>query len=583
MKNILKQFASQSMLCVLALTLAPAAFADLTPEQKLSDFRELAALYDKQYAPYEWKRTVFGFDLLNIAPWLDRVSKTTTDLDFYELCVEYVSNLNDTHDSYQLDSDFSASLPFGVDLYDNKALVESINRTLLPTAGFPFTFGDELVSVDGKTVEQLLTDFAKYGRQSNPRSTRRMAARRITSRPQTLMPHAADLGASASVVIKGQDGTQQTYTIPWVKSGTPLAVGPVPNPSGAGRESTVTARAQFGASSEIAPDSPPSFPVMDDPIPDYLQLWIDIQHAQAQDQGLLNYGSRTPIFALPDGFTMRLGTRPTDFFLSGTYQAGGKNIGFIRIPNYGSLSATVQGQFDTEIAFFQANTDGLVVDQMRNTGGFLCFGENIATRLIPYPFRPIEYEYRATWQRVNAFFNSLNAARNAQADQWIIDTYQAFYNAVSQAYLENRGLTGPLPICGPSGTRFPGPVVYTKPLIMLIDEFSTSTADSVPGMLQDAHRGMLFGMRTNGAGGTNTSFITGSYAGFGFTGMTLGLQTRATPISTAEYPTSINIENIGVRPDIAYDYMTKDNLLQRGLPFVNAFTAAILSAIAKGN
>ncbi len=219
---------------------------------------------------------------------------------------------------------------------------------------------------------------------------------------------------------------------------------------------------------------------------------------------------------------------------------------------------------------------------MRNPGGLLCFGENIATRLIPYPFRPIEYEYRATWQRVNAFFSSLDAARRAGADQWIIDTYQAFYDAISRAYSENRGLAGPLPICGPSGTRFPGPVVYTKPLIMLIDEFSTSTADSVPGMLQDAHRGVLFGMRTNGAGGTNTGFFTGSYT-LGFTGMTLGMQTRANPVATPEYPASILIENIGVRPDLVYDYMTKDNLLQRGRPFVDAFTAAILDLIGKGN
>src|SRR5262249_7495460 len=124
--------------------------------------------------------------------------------------------------------------------------------------------------------------------------------------------------------------------------------------------------------------------------------------------------------------------------------------------------------------------------------------------------------------------------------------------------------------------------VYTKPLLMLIDEFSTSTADSVPAMLQDAHRGVLFGMRTNGAGGTNTGFVTGSYT-LGFTGMTLGLQTRAAPIVTPEYPASINIENIGVRPDIVYDYMTKDNLLNRGRAFVDAFTAAILDLIQKGN
>jgi hypothetical protein len=41
------------------------------------------------------------------------------------------------------------------------------------------------------------------------------------------------------------------------------------------------------------------------------------------------------------------------------------------------------------------------------------------------------------------------------------------------------------------------------------------------------------------------------------------------------------VENIGVRPDIAVDYMTRDNLLTRGQSFVNAFTGAMVDLIAK--
>ncbi|MGH9722354.1 MAG: S41 family peptidase [Bryobacteraceae bacterium] len=121
-------------------------------------------------------------------------------------------------------------------------------------------------------------------------------------------------------------------------------------------------------------------------------------------------------------------------------------------------------------------------------------------------------------------------------------------------------------------------IAYTKPLMILADEFSTSTADSVPAMIQDARRGPIFGMRTNGAGGTNTSFRAGAYSE-GITGMTLGLMTRASPVITPDYPAEPLIENIGVRPDIDVDYMTRDNLLQRGRPFVDAFTAAIVAHI----
>ena len=39
----------------------------------------------------------------------------------------------------------------------------------------------------------------------------------------------------------------------------------------------------------------------------------------------------------------------------------------------------------------------------------------------------------------------------------------------------------------------------------------------------------------------------------------------------AGLPTAPYIENIGARPDIPLDYMTKENLLGRGRPYVEAF------------
>src|SRR6185436_13367926 len=153
----------KKLLTILAFTLAArTAFAQgLTPAQKDFDFRYLASLYSTYYAPLDWKNQLFKFNALDLDPWLDRVAKTTTDLDFYELCVEYVARLNDTHDSFVLPSDFVAQLGFSVDIYDGLLLIDTLDRTILSASAFPFTIGDELVSVDGVVVEQLLQDFAK--------------------------------------------------------------------------------------------------------------------------------------------------------------------------------------------------------------------------------------------------------------------------------------------------------------------------------------------------------------------------------------------------------------------------------------
>lgn len=124
------------------VVLCPLAFAQLTQEQKLTDFRQLASLYAKHYAPYEWKRDVARFDLYDITPWLARVAATRTDLEFYEACVEYVAKLNDGHDLFEVPSDFVATLGFSLDLFDNRPMVYAINRRDLPASSYPIAIGD---------------------------------------------------------------------------------------------------------------------------------------------------------------------------------------------------------------------------------------------------------------------------------------------------------------------------------------------------------------------------------------------------------------------------------------------------------
>ena len=97
----------------------------------------------------------------------------------------------------------------------------------------------------------------------------------------------------------------------------------------------------------------------------------------------------------------------------------------------------------------------------------------------------------------------------------------------------------------------------------------------------EAGRGPLFGYRTNGAGGAvfgiNTGFNSETY-----TTVTWTIGARNRYIGTDDYGTTNRLENIGVRPDIPFDYMTRDNLMSGGKLFTDAFTQAILNEIAKG-
>jgi hypothetical protein len=563
MKKTLSWFAVWSAMVL------PAA-AQMTREQKLADFHQLASLYAKNYAPYEWKRDALKFDLLEIGPWLERAANTKDDLDFYDVCIEYLAQLNDAHDSLYLPSNFLAWLGFSVDVYDGKLLVDSISRSRLPSRDYPIVFGDELVSGDGKSAEDWIRDNWKYSISANDRSTRRVAAALITTRPQSYIPRAHEIGETASVVLRHASGEEITLTIPWRKEGTPITfVGPVPSP----RTAMTVPRTASAATSDLLSYLRP------------LSALLNLRRARAADL-TVGIGSRAPIFAArPQGFTVRLGRSSGDSFYSGTFTAGGYRIGYLRIPTFEPASqAYALAQLDTEIAYFQENTDGLIVDQMRNPGGTACYVQAVLTRLMPDTFRMVGLEIRATALWVTAFADSLAEARKAQAEPWIIDLLEARFKDVETAYKENRGRTGPLAVCGltletdPVRDRNGAVAAYDKPLMVLVDEMSASGSDAFAAVIQDHGRGVIAGIRTMGAGGSVDVYDATNYSETQ-AGVTISLINRKWPIDSEGMPSAPYVENIGVHPEVVIDYMTRDNLRTGGRPFVDAFVAAMVEHI----
>jgi hypothetical protein len=539
--------------------LAPAQ--NLTPEQRADDLKMLAALYAKQYGPYEWKRDVIGFDLYNLRPWLKRAEAVSDDIEFLDLLVEYVASLDDAHDVVSFPFTFSASLGFTADLYGGRALIDSISRAQLPASRYPFAIGDELVSVDGIPVAEWIERLRKYSIAANPRSTARNAVARITTRPQSRIPWAHRIGDTAEVVIRHASGEERAYTIPWSKSGMPVTEGgPLPSPFG-------RAASQGRAASVFE---------YEDSLEPWQRPLAELLEARIDDTSLavINPGLR-PVFALPRGFETRLaGNASTDSFMTGSYTADGLRLGFIRIPNMSpslGTSAALQ-QFDREIAWMEDNTDGLIIDVMRNPGGSVLYVENLCQRLIPYAFRSIGFELRATASDVASFGATLDSARRANLPDYIVAGYEARYNDVLSAYRENRGRTGPISLTQHSLWLEPARTVYTKPVVVLIDEFSASGGDAFPATLQDNQRALLVGMRTMGAGG-NVVDRSGAWYAEANTRVTRSLMHRRFDVATPEFPPVPYIENVGVRPDVELDYMTRDNLLQSGRPFVEAFTA----------
>ena len=547
--------------------------AQLSREQKIADFLTVADAYATSYGPYEWKKQTQSFDLLNVQPWVERISKTTNDIDYAEVLVDYVASLNDAHDYIAFPFYFYANLPLQLDIYDGKVLIESVDRKMLPEDKFPFTTGDELVSMDGKPVADWIKQFRKYAISANARSTDRAAASLMASRSQFVMPSMTSLPDSANIEVRRASGALETYEVPWTKRGEPRTTfGSFVSP---GPRASVRSMGSAAVSDSGVTDD--SLPLHMEPMRQFLSATVDPDRF-----AILNMGQRNPLFRMPEGFRQRLGGQSTDFFFSGTFQAGGYNIGFIRIPSFTPPSTTLAyQQFENEMVYFQNNTDGLIIDEMRNPGGSVAFLEGLCQRVIPYQFRTLGFEIRASASWVYNTQARAYSARSTGQPDWVIAATDAVLKDIVQANSEPRGRTGALSL-NSTGTLelLPHPVAYKKPVMVLADEFSVSGADAFAAIVQDNKRALIYGYRTMGAGGNVVGFTLGSYTE-AFFRITQSLMNRAAPVSSPGLPDSNYVENMGVQPDIVADYMTRENLMTGGSPFAQGFTAAMVEHIKK--
>ena len=588
--------------------------AQLTHQQKQDDFRQLVGMYDKHYAPYAWKRDAFGFDLLQMQPWFEQVNSSKDDLAFYDICLRYVASLNDSHDEFTLPSGYEAYVPITADIYDGRVLIDFIDRTALDVKTYPFAIGDEILALDGRTVADWIASLGVYSAngRGNPVSRDRIAVAAMLDRYQGWNTYASDIraGDKAILLVKSQNGTTSTYAVPWVTIALPFTQqGRVPNPGGkpfsvktAFSESPVKrpmreiGRAttnEWGIwTGEEAPHEATQVPRGMEKLEsaqDFSALMPD--HVVAGS--LAPFSSKFPRFNPPPGFRLRLGARSTDEFVTGTFPAGNKLVGFIRSPSFSPASQTnALAQFRSEIQFLQQNTSGLVIDLLGNGGGSLCYTNSLVQYLSPQPFQTVSVKLRATEQwllTLESLLVSLESKGGSQAD---IDITNEWIEQTQAALAQNRGDTDPIYLYSPvlcnggGGLVYPpatlngNNIAYTKPILLLTDSFTLSAAESFSAILQDIHRVSVYGTRTDGGGGNVVAYnyATGAYAE-GSIRVTQSLEVRNHDITTPDLPPAPYIENIGIQPDFFADYQTKTNLLTGGRPFVTGFVNAIGSLI----
>jgi C-terminal processing protease CtpA/Prc len=280
-------------------------------------------------------------------------------------------------------------------------------------------------------------------------------------------------------------------------------------------------------------------------------------------------GSVTSMFKLPEGAKPLEGMPIT----AAIYQAAGKNIGILRIPEY-----TDDGLLEVlgrALAIMEPQTDVLVLDQTNNPGGSVSLVSDIVGLFANKSYVDMNFKVRPSlkWiDTINGINEKLKTMLAADPSDMAANALKARFEYLGEEFrsslAEKRFLTNPisLNLTGSFGMIQPNDTVhYTKPVLLLINELDFSGGDAFPAIMKDNGRVTTFGAKTNGAGGNVAEYGPLANSFFKFN-LTESLMVR---------PNGNYVENNGVQADIPYS-ITEDDFMNDYRGYVKAFTNSAL-------
>ncbi len=549
-----------------ALLLLPlsSAQAALSTEQRLADFNQLVNIIQRNYGPLRWKQTTIGLDFPKVVgEYQQRAAAATSDAEFHRVLAQFISELKDAHVSPMVPSNHRANLGFVADFVEGKVLIESIDTLRLPEVLFPFKKGDQVLALGGVPVKQLMAELAKVGHTGHDASNDRITAARLTSRRQA-SGLAVPKGVITVTVLPKGAAAPKTVTATWAVFGSPLVdmddlaglmESSVPNaiPTAADGESFLADLKKLSLFNSILPTA---------------------RLDEFKATGLSDIGNPRPMFKLPEGARELPGHTSTT---AAIYEAGGKRIGLLRIPSY--TDDNLVNELARAVKVMEEQTDVLVIDQTNNPGGSVAMVSDIVGLFAKESYKDMNFEIRpslgwlTTFQAVNQEIADMLKANPADMAANALKARFDYMEAeIRDSIVNKQFLSNPvsLNLNGTFGMIQPIQAVnYSKPILLLINEFDFSGGDAFPALMKDNGRVTIFGAQTSGAGGNVSEYgpLSNSYFKLH---LTESLMVR---------PNGEYMENRGVKPDIAYT-VTEDDFMNGYRNYVQAFTAEALKLVA---
>lgn len=537
--------------------------------EMLDTLHMVADHFRLRYGPAGWKQSQYGWSAdsaeataqKKIAAIVGKSGQTRDQMitAFHTVLREFVQGTRDYHVSISFARLGQAKLGFHVaPSADGRLFIVGIDRKALSKAAFPFEKGDELTSVDGRPVAELLKELLTFDAQSNPRTDLANAATRITSR-RARVGEELPSKPTALLGITRRDGSQTTVDIAWTVKNERLAYQ---------APSTRALAVRAAKADHVGPDMS-------------AQRYIDegaIAEADTLGDGFIVGAKKSFVPTLGTVVSREPETSPFDAYI---YRApNGKNVGVIRVPTYGpDKPEECAKAFAALIARYEDATDALVIDQTNNPGGYFYYMQALLSQLSPNAMKMTGQQEAITPREVNEALTELDMMAGITDDKSAIKVLgkthvgfpvtfdlvaktRAYNQHIIDQWNAGKTFTDSFPLAGIGYTN-PSAKPYTKPILCLVNGTCYSCGDFFPAALQTNKRAKIFGEQTAGAGGYVLTHKPVNGLGVEALRTTGSIADRGTqnPDGTiSDDPTKLEhpIENLGVVPDVPYTLTSAD-------------------------
>lgn len=520
--------------------------------------------FEVYYAPKEWKKTQFGWDLASeIQKAKDKVqsAENITIKKFQYIVRDFFHSTKDYHVGVRFISTETGTLPFSIKASQGRYFVSYVNSSQLDQSVFPLFVGDEIVEFDHRPIAEVMNELREaFSSNSNLATDEQMTAFYLTHRSGQL-GHYVPKGRTAIAVKSFFSDELKTVDLIWNYTPEKISNGFNGSLLSMEEDKLLNKTHRFDKLMVM-----PGYEIMKDLYhKSHIKAYDDDDDDEDEDSEHF-IGSRKS--ALPTLGRIWWESSPSSYFQAYIYETiDHKLVGFVRIPDYMGGSWAVD-EFVSIISFFEERTEALVIDQMNNPGGSLLYAYGLLSTLTDKPLLLPKERVTITQDDVSNAIEAISLLEMLKSNSDAQDifgydiaglpvTYQTiqylleYFRFIVSEWDAGRKFTDSCYLLGfdkilphPQGN-------YTKPILLLVNSLDFSCGDYFPAVLQDNKRATILGARTAGAGG----FVLGS-----FFPNSHGIGQFSLTGSIAERLDTQPIENLGVTPDIEYQFSNEDIL-----------------------